>query len=124
MSTIISVHSFRGGTGKSNTTANVAALLAGQGRHVGVVDTDIQSPGLHVLFGLDEDTMGHSLNDYLWGKCDIEQASYDVTSNLGAGVTGKVYLIPSSVEPGEIAAQEGLSPFVSGFGGQGEPWVQ
>ena len=28
MATIVSVHSFRGGTGKSNTTANVAATLA------------------------------------------------------------------------------------------------
>ncbi len=28
MSKIVSVHSFRGGTGKSNTTANLAVLLA------------------------------------------------------------------------------------------------
>jgi MinD-like ATPase involved in chromosome partitioning or flagellar assembly len=103
MSTIISVHSFRGGTGKSNTTANVAALLAGQGRHVGVVDTDIQSPGLHVLFGLDEDTMGHSLNDYLWGKCDIGETAHDVTPQLGPHTTGKLFLIPSSIRAGEIA---------------------
>ena len=54
MSTIISVHSFRGGTGKSNTTANISALLAVDGARVGVVDTDIQSPGIHVLFNLDE----------------------------------------------------------------------
>ena len=68
MSKIVSVHSFRGGTGKSNTTANLATLVAAQGRRVGVVDTDIASPGIHVLFGLDEDKMVHSLNDYLWGK--------------------------------------------------------
>ena len=43
MSRIISIHSFRGGTGKSNTTANVAALLAAEGQRIGVVDTDIQS---------------------------------------------------------------------------------
>ena len=41
MSRIVSIHSFRGGTGKSNTTANVAALLASEGRRIGVVDTDI-----------------------------------------------------------------------------------
>jgi MinD-like ATPase involved in chromosome partitioning or flagellar assembly len=45
MTKIVSVHSFRGGTGKSNTTANLAALAAGQGRRVGVVDTDIASSG-------------------------------------------------------------------------------
>ena len=38
---IISVHSFRGGTGKSNTTANLSAVLAMSGKRVGVVDTDI-----------------------------------------------------------------------------------
>ena len=52
MSRIVSIHSFRGGTGKSNTTANLAAILAASGRRVGVIDTDIQSPGIHVLFGL------------------------------------------------------------------------
>ena len=31
MSRIIAIHSFRGGTGKSNTTANVATLLAAGG---------------------------------------------------------------------------------------------
>jgi septum site-determining protein MinD len=103
MSTIIAVHSFRGGTGKSNTTANVAALLARQGRRVGVVDTDIQSPGLHVLFGLDEDSMGHSLNDYLWGKCDIGETAHDVTQHVGADNVGKLYVIPSSIRAGEIA---------------------
>jgi MinD-like ATPase involved in chromosome partitioning or flagellar assembly len=103
MSKIISVHSFRGGTGKSNTTANVTAILAGQGLRVGVIDTDIQSPGIHVLFGLDEEGMHHSLNDYLWGKCNIEDAAHDVTASLGTSVDGQIYLIPSSIKAGEIA---------------------
>lgn len=103
MSKIISVHSFRGGTGKSNTTANVTAILASQGLRVGVIDTDIQSPGIHVLFGLDEENMHHSLNDYLWGKCDIEDAAHDVTASLGANIDGQIYLIPSSIKAGEIA---------------------
>ncbi len=81
---IISVHSFRGGTGKSNTTANLAALLAAGGRRVGVVDTDIQSPGIHVLFGLKDEKLPRALNDYLWGKCKIEQAAHDVTARWGA----------------------------------------
>ncbi|HXV43039.1 MAG TPA: MinD/ParA family protein, partial [Anaerolineae bacterium] len=103
MSKIISVHSFRGGTGKSNTTANVTTLLAAQGLRVGVIDTDIQSPGIHVLFGMDEDAMVHSLNDYLWGKCSIEETAHDVTSQLGSLIKGQIYLIPSSIKAGEIA---------------------
>lgn len=103
MSRIISVHSFRGGTGKSNITANLAALAAIDGRRVGVIDTDILSPGIHVLFGLDESTMVHSLNDYLWGKCAIEETAHDVMPRLGADIKGKIMLIPSSINPGEIA---------------------
>jgi MinD-like ATPase involved in chromosome partitioning or flagellar assembly len=103
MSLIISVHSFRGGTGKSNTTASLAALLAQDGRRVGVIDTDIQSPGIHVLFGLDEEEMKYALNDYLWGDCTIEQAAVDVTERLGPSIKGQIFLIPSSLKAGEIA---------------------
>ncbi len=103
MSIIVSTHSFRGGTGKSNLTANITALMAQNGRRVGVIDTDIQSPGIHVLFGLDETSMGRSLNDFLWGKCEISDAAHDVTSRLGVDVKGKIFLIPSSIKAGEIA---------------------
>lgn len=103
MSRIISIHSYRGGTGKSNTTANLATLFAQRGLRVGVVDTDIQSPGIHVLFGLEEGDMPNSLNNYLWGQCDIVEAAYDVTDKLEGAVDGKIFLIPSSLNPGEIA---------------------
>ncbi len=103
MAKIISVHSFRGGTGKSNTTANVTALLAQQGMRVGVIDTDIQSPGIHVLFGMDESEIHPSLNDYLWGNCSIKEAAHDVTSKVGGEVSGQVLLIPSSIKASEIA---------------------
>ncbi|HUS94084.1 MAG TPA: MinD/ParA family protein [Patescibacteria group bacterium] len=102
MSQIISIHSFRGGTGKSNTTANIAAVLASQGQRVGVIDTDIQSPGIHILFGMAGASIDYSLNDYLWGRCEIGQAAHDVSSVLEAGATGKLYLIPSSVRADEI----------------------
>jgi MinD-like ATPase involved in chromosome partitioning or flagellar assembly len=103
MSKIISFHSFRGGTGKSNTTANVATLLASEGLCVGVVDTDLQSPGIHALFGLNQETVSYFLNDYLWGNCDVKQAAYDTTANLDAGLSGRVYLVPSSVKMNDIA---------------------
>ena len=112
MSKIISVHSFRGGTGKSNTTANLATLLAAEGKRVGVIDTDIQSPGIHILFGLHEEDMKYSLNDYIWGRCDIQKTAYDVTAHLNDSAfkgqvlvipKGKVYLVPSSIKAGDIA---------------------
>jgi MinD-like ATPase involved in chromosome partitioning or flagellar assembly len=99
---IISIHSFRGGTGKSNTTANLAALLAMQGQRVGVIDSDIQSPGIHILFGLEGDQIKASLNDFLWHKVEIKDAAQDVTAAVGADVKGKIFLVPSSSKPGEI----------------------
>ncbi|WP_333417166.1 P-loop NTPase [Microcoleus sp. herbarium8] len=48
MSKIVSIHSYRGGTGKSNSTANLAVAVARKGYRVGIVDTDIQSPGIVV----------------------------------------------------------------------------
>jgi septum site-determining protein MinD len=104
MSTIISVHSFRGGTGKSNSTANLATLMAARGQRVGVIDTDIQSPGVHVLFKLEPDQMQHTLNDYLWGNCTIEQAAHDVTERVGLppGSPGRLFLVPSSVRSRDI----------------------
>jgi septum site-determining protein MinD len=103
MAKIISIHSFRGGTGKSNMTANVATLLAAAGQRIGVVDTDIQSPGIHVLFGMNQETISRSLNDYLWGRCEIGAAAYDVTSTPDEGLAGRVFLIPSSSNPSDIA---------------------
>ena len=66
MSTIVSIHSYRDGTGKSNLIANLASSLVQQGKRVAVVDTDIQSPGLHVLFGMGPQQMGLTFNDYLY----------------------------------------------------------
>jgi MinD-like ATPase involved in chromosome partitioning or flagellar assembly len=109
MAQIISVHSFRGGTGKSNTIANIAAIMAMQGKRVAIVDTDIQSPGIHVIFGLNEDKITYSLNDYLWGRCEIKDTAYDVTHTLINGqnqtdkIKGSLYLIPSSIKAGEIS---------------------
>ena len=106
MSKIISIHSFRGGTGKSNISSNVSAQLAKLGHRVGVVDTDINSPGIHVLFGMAEDDIDKTLNDYLWDRCAIEQAAYDVSNRVAKGeiaaAGGQLYLIPSSMNVGEI----------------------
>lgn len=99
MAQIFSVHSFRGGTGKSNTSASLAVVFASRGLRVGIIDTDIQSPGLHVLFGLRGVEITHSLNDYLWGKATIAETAHPV---LEGQLKGQIFLIPSSVRPDEI----------------------
>lgn len=104
MTKIVSVHSYRGGTGKSNITANLAVSMALQGKRVGIVDTDIQSPGINILFGLGETSIKQTLNDYLWGRCAIKDAAYDVSYVLdGQAEAGNIYLLPSSMKSEDIA---------------------
>ena len=108
MGKIVSIHSFRGGTGKSNSTANLAAQAAMAGKRVGVVDTDIQSPVIHVLFGLDDEKIGHTLNEFLRGECSIEDVAFSIGENTGdeegrKKLAGKdIWLIPSSIKTKEI----------------------
>ncbi len=101
MAKIVSIHSFRGGTGKSNLTANLASQVALAGKRVAVIDTDIQSPGIHQPFGLHEDRVTFALNHFIWDECAIEQAAYDVTDALQRP-GGPIYLVPSSIRIGDI----------------------
>jgi MinD-like ATPase involved in chromosome partitioning or flagellar assembly len=91
-------------------------LVARAGHRVGVIDTDIQSPGIHVIFQLAESRIEHALNDYLWGKCPIDQAAYDVTeAAIGTANPDeerpRIFLIPSSINVGDIGRilKEGYS---------------
>lgn len=100
---VISVHSYRGGTGKSNFTANLATIVATLGQRVGVIDTDIQSPGIHNLFSLELENLHQTLNNYLWGQAPIEETAYDVSANIGLKGDGRIFLVPSSVKADDIS---------------------
>ncbi len=97
MGKIVSIHSYRGGTGKSNITANVAACALDMGKKVAVLDTDLQSPGIHVIFGYDQSRIKLTLVDFLYGKCTISETAYDVTENINPDSGGKCYLVPASM---------------------------
>ena len=107
MSEIISVHSFRGGTGKSNLVANIATSLAMQGHRVAIVDTDIQSPGVHMMFGVDEQPLQRTLNDYLWSRGSIVDAAFPLNKADDAQrpylKNLQLWLVPSSLQPNDIA---------------------
>jgi MinD-like ATPase involved in chromosome partitioning or flagellar assembly len=54
-----------------------------------------------VIFGFDQErSMTRSLNDYLWGDCELREAAHEVTPE---GVAGTMSLVPSSMRPGDIA---------------------
>ncbi|PSN19579.1 CDP-3,6-dideoxy-D-glycero-L-glycero-4-hexulose-4-reductase [filamentous cyanobacterium CCP5] len=109
MAEVVLVHSFRGGTGKSNPTANLATAIASTGKRVAVVDTDIQSPGIHILFGMEQVDPQTTLNQYLWGNCPLEKVAHDVSPDVVKQNGGQVFLVPSSSDAGDITRilQEG-----------------
>jgi tetratricopeptide (TPR) repeat protein len=47
---VVTFYSYKGGTGRTMALANVAWILAANGRHVLIVDWDLESPGLHRYF--------------------------------------------------------------------------
>jgi Mrp family chromosome partitioning ATPase len=87
---IVAVQSFRGGTGKSTLISNLAVLMAQQGKRVGIIDTDLQSPGMQMLLGLEQKPIvgeasrneNLTLNDYLWHRCALNEAAYDLSDLL------------------------------------------
>ena len=99
----IAVHSFRGGNGKTSIAANLAGLLAARGQRVAVIDADLQSPGMHMFLGPAGKKFDNTLNDYLLGNCDAHQLAVDVTADLGQPVTGKLFIVPASLDPGAMA---------------------
>lgn len=103
MPKVVSIHSYRGGTGKSNLTANLATVVAQQGYRVGVVDTDLPSPGIHNIFGLEAGVIAHTLNSYLWGEASMTNSAYNVSQSLGLEGNGQLFMVPASFKADDIA---------------------
>jgi MinD-like ATPase involved in chromosome partitioning or flagellar assembly len=98
MAHIIAIQSLRGGVGKSNICANLAYLAARRGHRVAVLDTDLRSPGVHIIFGTPRERIVLTLTDFLWGKCELEEVAYDLSADLGlAEEGGALFMIPSSL---------------------------
>jgi MinD-like ATPase involved in chromosome partitioning or flagellar assembly len=96
MGRIVSIHSYRGGTGKSNISANLAYLAARRGKRVAVLDTDLQAPGVHLLFGFDTNRMPYTLSDFLFNRCALEEAAYNLKGIAELkDIGGSVFLLPS-----------------------------
>ena len=103
MAKVLAVHSFRGGTGKSNLSANLAVALGLQGRRVAVIDTDLASPGIHVLFGFSPEDGQATLNDHLQGDAPIMKCAHEVTPPDVKRAHGHIWLVPAAMEADRIA---------------------
>ena len=96
MGKIIAVHSYKGGTGKTSLSANLAATYARRGKKVCMMDLDFRAPSLHVVFK--KQNLDYWLNDYLNGICEIDKVLVDVSKDHGNGGKLMVALANPSTE--------------------------
>ena len=87
MGKIIAVHSYKGGTGKTIVSTNLAVTFTRYGRKACLMDLDFRAPSLSTIFGLEE--LDCWLNDYLNGTCRIEKA---LTNFSGIDNDGELFL--------------------------------
>lgn len=90
MTKVIAVHSFKGGTGKTTLTANIACTLAVNHR-VGVMDLDLSGPGLHVIFGLKKGDVKATLTDIFLGDASPEEVIIDLSTRFGLKKGGLIF---------------------------------
>jgi MinD-like ATPase involved in chromosome partitioning or flagellar assembly len=83
MGKCISIHSSRGGTGKTLLATNIAVLLAKKGFNVALLDLDFRSPSLVGVFSKTiNPQLDCYLNTYLDGRCPRETATVDLTQKF------------------------------------------
>ena len=80
MSKIIAVHSYKGGTGKTLLSVNLAATFAKAGKKVAIFDLDFRAPSLFSI--LKAENAECWFNDYLNNTCEAEKVLIDLSSNI------------------------------------------
>jgi len=85
---IIAVHSYKGGTGKTLLSLNLAATFVKRGKKVCLMDLDFRAPSLSTLLRVDKAECW--MNDYLNGTCEINKALIDLTDRIANG--GKLFV--------------------------------
>jgi MinD-like ATPase involved in chromosome partitioning or flagellar assembly len=88
MSKIIAVHSYKGGTGKTLFSVNLAATFAKNGKKVAIFDLDFRAPSLFAI--LKADNTEFWFNDYLNNTCDIDNVLVDLSGKVPGN--GKFYV--------------------------------
>ena len=80
MSKIIAVHSYKGGTGKTLFSVNLAATFVKAGKKVCLFDLDFRAPSLFAI--LKTPNADFWLNDYLNNTCEINKTLVNLSSRI------------------------------------------
>ena len=100
----LTFYSYKGGTGRTLLLSNVAMLAARLGRHVAVLDLDLEAPGLHYKFDGVSSPPGRGAVDWLgsWLRddpADISDFIVDVPVVDPFRPGGRLSLIPAGRAP-------------------------
>ena len=76
----ITIHSFKGGTGKSNLSANTALTLAKRGWDIALLDFDFRAPSLNALFQFNG--VEFYINDWLAQRCELHEVLIDLSAQF------------------------------------------
>jgi MinD-like ATPase involved in chromosome partitioning or flagellar assembly len=85
---IIAVHSYKGGTGKTLLSINLATTFAKHGKKVCLFDLDFRAPSLATLLKVGKTE--HWLNDYLNGTCEIDKVLINLSDRIHS--SGKFFV--------------------------------
>jgi MinD-like ATPase involved in chromosome partitioning or flagellar assembly len=88
MGKIVAVHSYKGGTGKTLLSVNLAATLVKHGKKICLFDLDFRAPSLSTILKIEK--AEYWLNDYLNGIVEIDKVLIDITDTIGNG--GKLHV--------------------------------
>ena len=92
MGRMIAVHSYKGGTGKTLLSINLAATFAKRGKKVCLFDLDFRAPSLATILKVEKPE--YWMNDYLNGTCDIEKVLLDFSDRIKSKDT--LYVAPAN----------------------------
>jgi len=94
------IHSHKGGTGKTMVTMNMAAYLVKKGKRVAVLDLDLNAPSMQTYAPKRDELM---INDMFLNNADPENVFFDATHLVGENVPGKLFLALADISADVIS---------------------
>ncbi len=113
---IVTFYSYKGGTGRSVSLANVARVLSARlGQRVGVVDLDIEAAALHEIFGavVAQQNLLTLLLPKFRNVSNLEQHVLEMTQGDAGG--GRLFLLPTITDAkvvDEVRWDSGVDTFL------------
>ena len=98
--TTFTIHSFKGGSGKTKIAINTCALLAKLGYNVCLLDFDFNGPSLYSLFNYIGLKPKKFINDYIEENADLSEIVCDFSKKLNT--KGKYFVGFSNPSPAAI----------------------